>query len=327
MWWMCGNDNPSGAADAVKDNLAPQNEKAFAIYLATIARYAKDHWGITFTNVEPFNEPLGNWWWAGCHQEGCHFSVESQARVLKLLRAELDARGLQDMPLAASDNNSYESSVFNWKSFDAATKAVVAEINVHGYQADNIPNRNILYQDAKTDGKRLWNTEYGGADTSGFDLAHAVDLDFQNLHPTAWCYWQALDGKGWGLLPTDFAPKKIGTANPKYFVLAHYSRHIRPGMTILDSGRPGTVTAYDPAAKKLVIVTLNDGPARTISYDLSKFASAAGPITRWLTEPLGKTRYAVASDLKLTSQRFECAFPAKSIQTFEIENVTAPAPR
>lgn len=319
MWWMCVNDNPSGPANAVDDNLSPQNEKAFAIYLATIARYAKDHWGITFTHVEPFNEPLANWWFADCKQEGCPFSVAAQARVLQLLRAELDSRGLQDMPVAASDDNAYAEAVSNWNSFDAATKAVVAEINVHGYQNTA---RDLLYRAAKADGKRLWNSEYGGADSSGLDLARNINLDFQNLHPSAWCYWQPLDGKGWGLLPTDLGGKKIEAANPNYFVLAQYSRHIRPGMTILDSGTPNTIAAYDPTAKKLVIATLNDGASRTLSYDLSKFASVEGPITRWITEPLGKTRYAAHSDINLVGKQFDCAFPAQSIQTFEVENVT-----
>ena len=49
-------------------------------------------------------------------------------------------------------------------------------------------------------------------------------------------YWQVLDKRGWGLVECDedrpSGPAILGTVNMKYFVLAHYSRHIRPGMTI-----------------------------------------------------------------------------------------------
>jgi galactan endo-1,6-beta-galactosidase len=81
MWWMCKNDNPSGATDAKVNNLAPEDEAKFATYLATIAKYAKDNWGLTFTSVEPFNEPSSDYWYAQNKQEGCHFSPKMQAEV------------------------------------------------------------------------------------------------------------------------------------------------------------------------------------------------------------------------------------------------------
>ena len=31
----------------------------------------------------------------------------------------------------------------------------------------------------------------------------------------------------------------------KFYVMAHYSRHIRPGMEIIDGGEANTVAAYD----------------------------------------------------------------------------------
>ena len=75
----------------------------------------------------------------------------------------------------------------------------------------------------------------------------------------------------------------IGPANPKYYVLAQYSRPIRSGMTILDGGEGHTVVAYDAGAKKLVIVTANYGTAQWINYDLSKFSAVGGPVSRWIT--------------------------------------------
>jgi hypothetical protein len=44
-WWMCRNHDPCGATNGTSDNLQPSYYDQDAIYLATIAQYARDHWG------------------------------------------------------------------------------------------------------------------------------------------------------------------------------------------------------------------------------------------------------------------------------------------
>ena len=56
-------------------------------------------------------------------------------------------------------------------------------------------------------------------------------------------------------------------------MLAHYARHIRPGMEIIDGGEANTIAAYDNTSKTLILVTINYGTAQNVTYDLSKFAS------------------------------------------------------
>ena len=321
MWWMCKNDNPSGAAKATDDNLAPANYRQFAVYLATVAKYARDHWGITFTSVEPFNEPTSSYWHANGKQEGCHFSHEAQAAMLPLLRAELDKRGLDNILIAASDESLYDQALATWNSFDAATKAIINQVNVHGYQRAN-GRRDLLFQAVA--GKRLWNTEYGGNDPTGLGMAHDLHLDLRYLHPTAWTYWQPFDGGGWGLVDADMRSNALSEINPKYFVLAQYTRHIRPGMMILDTGETDTVAAFDAVAHKLVIVARNGDGAGTRTFDLSGFTVPDGPVARWITEPKGGTRYEIRTGIKLIGRRFDCALPANSIQTFEVLNVAKP---
>jgi galactan endo-1,6-beta-galactosidase len=319
MWWMCNNDNPSGAAKASDDNLAPENYERFAVYLATVARYAKDYWGITFTTVEPFNEPTARYWHANGKQEGCHFSQEAQAAVLPLLRAELDKRGLKDIPIAASDESLYDQALATWNSFDAATKAIVKQVNVHGYQKQN-GRRDLLFQAVR--GRRLWNSEYGENDPTGLEMARNLHFDLRYLHPAAWTYWQPFDGGGWGLIDTDMRRNGLGATNPKYFVLAQYTRHIHPGMTILETGETDTVAAYDVRAAKLVIVARNGSEARSKTFDLSRFTVPNGLVTRWITEPNESSRYEQHKDIRLTGRRFDVVLPANSVQTFEVENVS-----
>jgi len=320
-WWMCANDNPSGAARATDDNLPAKNYPAFATYLATIAGIARDRWGIRFDSIEPFNEPMTSWWSARGTQEGCHFSRAAQAAFLPILRAELDRQGLQTLPIAASDETNFDSALATWKSFSPETKAIVSQVNVHDYQYAR-GQRAALYQLVVTrDHKRLWMSEYGKADPSGQELARNLMRDFNQLHPTAWCYWQPTDSGGWGLLNGSPSKAHIRGVGLNAYILAQYSRHLRPGMCLLDSGAPNTVAAYDPPQHKLVLITFNDGPARTITYDLAAFSIADAPVFSVLTEFQGPSRYEINHAYAVQRNRLVIEFPAHSLQTFEIERV------
>ncbi len=329
MWWMCLNDNPSGAAKATDNNISPNHYHNFAYYLATIARHAKDDWGIEFTTVSPFNEPSSKWWHQNGKQEGSHVSPEEQMKILPLVRAAFDAQGLQEIELVASDESYYDEAVTTWRTFTPEVKAIVDQVNVHGYQGDK-GQRDVLYQIAHVeDGKRLWNSEHGDKDASGLDLARNMHRDFRWLRPTAWAYWQPIDGglkglggSGWGLVDSRMLDGTNLKVNPKLYVLAQYSRHIKPGMVILDSGDDQTVTAYDPESRKLVIVSLNDSDKeRVYHYDLSGFQSTGRFHAGWITEPEGESRYVPGAQAKLNGKHLTATFPPHSIQTCELNDV------
>lgn len=322
IWWMCINHNPSGSESGTADNLQSWNYQQHAVYLATFAKYAKDHWGIAFTSVEPFNEPSASWWTAAGGQEGCHFSVGLQSTVINFLRTELSNRGLTSALVTAADENSYDKALSSWNNTTASAKAQVGQINLHGYQHEK-GNRAGLAAAAAAAGKKLWNTEYGDNEAVGMRMATDINLDLRALHPTAWCYWQPLDGGGWGLIQSNLATKTIGTVNPKLYVLAHYSRHIRPGMKILDGGGADTVAAYDAAARKLIVITTNYATPQTVTVDLSRFSTASGPVRRWTTNfTTSGEKYNLHTDTTLSGKRFSASFAANTIQTFEIQNVS-----
>jgi galactan endo-1,6-beta-galactosidase len=321
MWWMLYNHNPSGAADG-GTNLQSWNRQQHALYLATIARFAHDHWGIDFQSIDPFNEPAADWWRADNGQEGCHVDAGTQAAVIDALRAELDARGLGWIAVAASDENGYDDARRTWNALPSATRARIGRVNVHGYQYGG-GRRDSLFATVNSAGKAIWNSEYGEGDASGMSLASNINLDLRWLHPTAWVYWQALDYGGWGLIQADGSNGWLGPVNPKYFVLAQFTRHIRPGMRIIDGGEANTVAAYDAGARKLVIVTTNYGSAQWIDFDLSAFRTVAGSeglVRRWATT-VGGESYVEHDDTDLHGKRFWSWFAAHTVQTFEIENV------
>ena len=327
-WWMCANDNPSGAADKHAENLRPDQREAFAHYLAAIARHAKDHWGLSFTTIEAFNEPISGYWTQNGKQEGSYFSSKYQAAFLPVLRAALDKQGLADTPIAASDETSYTQGLKTWKTYDAAAKSLVGQVNVHGYEGTKGPRRELHEAVVVQDKKPLWNTEYGDKQGDGLQMARCIHLDFHDLRPTAWSYWQAVDGgingvggSGWGLFDANMLEATKLKVNPKFFVLAQYSRHIRPGMKILESGDASIIVAYSAADKRLALVVFNDGPARAATFDLSAFRMPDQLVGSWLTAPKAEARYAPQPKLPLAERRFSADLAADSVQSFELRDV------
>ncbi|MDQ0772769.1 hypothetical protein QF026_001235 [Streptomyces aurantiacus] len=327
MWWMCLNHNPSGASGG-GNNLQSWNYRRHASHLAAVALYAKNNWGVDFATVDPFNEPSSSWWTATGTQEGCHMDATVQAAVLPYLRGELDARGLSGVRLSASDETSYDLARTTWNSFGASTKALVSQVNVHGYQGSG-GRRDLLHTDVVTTaGKKLWNSETGDSDGTGLTLASNLCLDFRWLHPTAWVYWQVMDpSTGWAMIAYDQSTLQPTTVQTKYYVMAQFSRHIRPGMTILDTGVGYAVAAHDATQKRLVVVAVNSGAAQTLTFDLSRFGQVTGGtgglVRRWNTLTSGGgDLYTARSDTYLNGKSLSVPFAAGSVQTFEIDGVT-----
>ncbi|KAK3312840.1 glycoside hydrolase superfamily [Apodospora peruviana] len=329
MWWMCNNHNPAGSDDGGSDNLQSWNRQQHAVYMATIAKYAADNWGLKFRSVNPFNEPSANWWNGKTGtQEGCHFAISTQAAVIGYLRSELNSRGLSGTMISASDESYYDEAVTTFNGLGSTALGQVSRINVHGYQYGS-GRRDGLYSLTSNAGKKLWQSEYGEDDATGQRLASNLLLDMRWLRPTAWVYWQVLDGGGWGIIEADNDAKTIGKANQKYFVLAQFARHIRPGMRILDGGSDNTVAAYDTTAKKLVIVAVNWGDAQYLNFELGKFKTAGAngaAVKRWTTQ-IGESsgsasRYvANAADTKISGTKFWSWFEKNMVQTFEVDDV------
>lgn len=112
----------------------------------------------------------------------------------------------------------------------------------------------------------------------------------------------------------------------KYYVLAQFTRHIRPGMRILDTGSDHAIAAYDPAARRLVLVAVDPGAAQTPTFDLSRFGQvtgdAGGLAPRWSTHTSGTgDLYTARRDTALDGKRLSVPFAEKSVQTFQIDGV------
>ncbi len=322
MWWMTRNDNPSGGPKPSDDNLAPAHERNFAIYLASVARRAAEDWHVPFTSVSPFNEPVSDWWFADCKQEGCHFSPAAQARLLPLLREELDKRGLTKLTISASEETYYDHAIRTWESFDTKTRALIGQVNVHGYQEARGDRAKLQRLVHKEGGKPLWNSEYGDGDASGLNMARNLHRDLAALKPTSWSYWQAIDGGGWGLIPGEMRRARLRPANAKWFVLAHYTRNIPPGAAMLTTGDESLVAAHDVKGRRVAMVFLNDGnEEREWRVDLSRFEGKSLKATGWITEPGEKTRYQPVERIPLDGKTLVLRQAKKSVQTVVVSGI------
>jgi len=303
MWWMLYNHNPSGAQDGSRDNLQSWNVANHSRYLATVAAHASTHWGLNFTSIELFNEPAAPWWSSTGSQEGCHFDVSTQAAALEALPGELARAGLSGgahrLRVAASDESRIDMALATWGGLPVPALAVIDQVNVHGYQEGG--DRAGLYRAVVVEGgKVLRDSEYGDGDGSGGTLLTSLLRDWGELHPRGWCYWQVVDvSAGWGFLLGDPLTGTLLSPATKHYVVAQFSRHIKPGMETLDTGgdpRGATAAALDPQSGLLVVVLGNQEPAQVdVLLDLSAFPFAVPtppgglPVRAWWTSTASST--------------------------------------
>jgi galactan endo-1,6-beta-galactosidase len=254
--------------------------------------------------------------------------VSTQADVLLRLRGELDAAGLTGTRIAASDESLTDQALATWRGLNASARAVIDQVNVHGYQGTS-GNRSGLYDEVVVGGgKALRMSEHGDGDASGATVATNAMLDFGALHPTSWVYWQALDGGGWGLLDSDVGNGVISGVNPKWYVLAQLTRHVRPGDVLLAGGDPSgnTIATWNATASTLTLVTWNPGASGVdVVYDLTAFGAAAGPAQGWVTAAsAGGPKYAPTKAVPVTGGgQLAVTVPAGSLATYVVAGVTA----
>jgi len=315
-YYMTRSGSVTGAKNG-GDNLKVSDFQAFAEYLADVVKHFDHTWGIRFQTLEAFNEPTSNWWKFGGPQEGCRIGNAEQNRIIPMLAKALRQRGLSTR-IAAPDDNSIDETLASVKSYDAQTLDEVYQIDTHSYSGTK---RQELRQFAETHGKRLWMSEYGDGDATGLTMAQRIILDIRDLRPLAWVYWQAVDGGGgWGFFSNSENGRQTRyTINKKYYVMANFSRFIRPGFRFIGMSDSKSVAAYDPLHHRLVIVSVNAQKGeRPIIFDLAGFGNIHGRVQAHLTSPACDLKHIAGPEL--IGNRFRVTLPAHSTTTFVVDN-------
>ena len=343
MWWMNSNHSTAGS-DTGGDCLDPTEYDRFARYLAAVARYSADNWGIRFDSIEAFNEPSADWWKQPGRQEGCHFEILTQQKVAQSLRRALDEVHLNNTSVAAADENNIDAALSTWRAYDSATRAVVGQVNVHGYSNGTEPYRgpNRVELRRAIEAKRVWQSEYGDGDASGYMMAQSIIRDIKDLRPSAWIYWQPVEPDvsqyGWGLINANYIDTHdqlsdektpMVRVNRKFFVYGQFTRYVRQGYHFIAIDDPSSVAAYDGSSHQLVIIKVTGDAEEAVQFDLSRFTQTWGSVQviATTTTPAGKVpdwrqhKKDLTVEMRGGRKLVEANLYPKSVYTFLIREV------
>ncbi len=322
-YWMTRSGSVAGG-DGGAENLKPDAFPAFADYLATVAQHYHDAWGVTFETLDPLNEPASHWWRRGGWQEGCRFDRPAQDRIVRLTGQALRDHGLATT-VAAPDENSIDDAAESFLTLSDPARAFVSLVTTHSYAGDR---RAAVAELARAYGKGLWMSEYGDDDPTGLQMAGRIVADLRGLHPAAWVAWQvADDSRGWGLFRSPLRDEQDDRwhVNGKYYVMAQFSRYVRPGARLVAVADPQAVAALDARARTLTVVAVNaaDVPAER-SYDLSRLTTVSSPAAAWRTSPA--ERLAPLAPVPVRAAVLTVTLPPRSVTTLVVPDATYAGP-
>lgn len=322
-YYMTHSGCIGGHTDASSDNLRKECYGEFAQYLVDVCRHYKDAYGIEFRTLEPFNEPMTDYWYASGSQEGCHFDVASQIEFIKVLHPILKASGLSTV-ISASDETGVAQSVEDFKAYrDAGILDLIGQWNTHTYSADHRA-RTELRTLCREAGIPLWMTEVGegGRRISGnLRLAQKLIDDMRHMQPAVWTDWQYMeeDNDQWCFLRGIFAEQSYRKVK-NYSIRQHFSKYIKEGYTILHTTDEHTLAAMQTSADSLTAVLVTVNPTLDSSLhraDLSVFPALSDAAITALRTTQTEDLKSV-EEYTLTDHILEYRLPPHSIMTFVI---------
>jgi len=316
-YWMTVSGSVRGAPGGA-DNLRPESINDFARYLTDVVEHFRQSAGITFETIAPMNEPHGYWWDSNTNfkQEGCVVTGGRQSDLVDAVAARLTSLN-SPTRISAADENETQGGRTYWDEMRGTSKNNVLRLNVHTYGSGELGRMN---NGAVRDRKRLWMSEYGDGDPSGVTLAQRIIGDLRELKPSAWVYWQVIDGGyGWGCVDLDLNSRATNyTINRKYYLFGQFTRFIRPGMMFIPTSDENSVAALSANGKSLTIVTVNpDQGTRRVTHDLTRFAlSRLSRASVWISDQ--NARNWQQSDVMVQNQRLIWNMPPRSVTTFVV---------
>jgi len=280
-YWMTRSGCSAGSVEGNVTNLKSDMFDDFADYLTEVTRYYHDSLGITFNYLEPFNEPDGGWWKALGGQEGCYFSNNDQIKMIRELYAKLSEKNmLSYCKITANDANTIDACLNAMQAYKNAGDIVpkFELVSVHSYGGSR---RNDLFNWARTNGKKLWQSESGPLNVGGspafqiMTMSDRIITDLRDMKCTAWIDWQlAADASPtWGLIVGEYSSLQNPISRAiSYYVRAQFSRYLKPGYRIIFSSAQNSIAALSPDEKELVLIVSNkEQLTQNFTFDLSRF--------------------------------------------------------
>ena len=330
-WWMTRSGCSAGSTEGNMANLKADMYDDFADYLTEVVKYYHDNLGITFTTLEPFNEPYSGWWKALGGQEGCYFGQADQEKMIRELYNALGTKGMGYCRITAMDSNTLDECLNGINSYYAKGDILplLTKINAHSYFGSP-SSRKGLADFCLDNDFRLWQSESGPLNMPGtteqliLAVAARVIQDMKEMKCEAWIDWQiaADNSPQWGLIVGKYnEPSHPVSKGDAYYIRAQYSRFIKAGYTVIDCKDPHTLTALSPDHTELVLVVCNENAAETtFSYDLSAFKSAGPSAVRYRSGKVNDayTEKLAKSNISIIEKTLDYTAPKYSVTTFII---------
>lgn len=348
-YFMTVSGCSSGSKNAVSTNLKKSCVTDFADYLTDVTAYIVNVLGIRVKSLAAMNEPYTCYWKAMSEkQEGCHISPgKRQSELLVAVAEHLKIKHLDDVTVTASDETNTSLQLKAFKKLSKEALGVIGRISTHTYKKAT-PKIGTF---AREMGYNLWMSETDWSSKRGEDakemgpalfLSEKILEDMNTLSPSGWVIWQVVAGyisrypdeKGrydmpclpdlnegyWGCAFADIDKEEIYLTQ-KYYAFGQFSRYIRPGMTIIHTGK-SSLCAFDKKNNSLSLVCVNSKKADSfVNIDFSSFGIPFTRVKAIRTSGSMKDgeHWAELGTQKIDGNCFDFTLKGNSITTFIIE--------
>jgi O-glycosyl hydrolase len=197
-------------------------------------------------------------------QEGCHFTPETQMKIIRILAPKLVTSGLKTV-ISASDETNIASCIKVLKAYQSAGNVLekIGQINTHTYSGNNT-ERIEAYQLTQSIGKPFWQSETGpsGKSTTSFGsnlgLAQKLFDDMRYMKPQAWLDWQLMEESNdvWCLMRCNFGSQEYKIVK-NFYVRMQITRFFKQAYSIVETGNDEVLAAINPEKTELVVAILN----------------------------------------------------------------------
>jgi len=267
--------NPEGKPPA--SNLAPGRYADFAAYLGEITEHFLRVDKLPVVAVSPINEPGHPW--DKDKQEGCFYTPQQAAGVLKAVLAEFKRRGLP-VRIEPTESESWKAALAYYEAINREPDLPLTDYCVHSYASGPDSKQKLrAWFDKNLAGARLHMSEWcemqqkPGGDArfmanGALQMARVMIEDLTIGRASTWQYWRigGVFKSHDGLIYYDstthkFEPTKL------YWVLGQFSRYMTKGSVVLP------VTAQAPADQfRAMAARLPDGRVAVVCVNLSEKA-------------------------------------------------------
>lgn len=323
-YWMTYSGCAGGNVDPMQDNLKPEFYEAFCDYLLDVCKHYKERYGLEFKTLEPFNESTSNYWYNLGSQEGCHFTPETQMKIIRILATKLKDSGLKTV-ISASDETNIASCIKVLKAYQSAGDILdkVGQLNTHTYSGNN-SERTEAYQLVKTIGKPFWQSETGpsGKSKTSFEsnlgLAQKLFDDMRYMKPQAWLDWQLMEETNeiWCLMRCNFNSQEYKPVK-NFYVRMQITRFFKQGYSMIETDNDEVLAAINPEKTELVVAVLNksDQP-KPINLNLKAFKKSGTKVQGFRTSQTENCATISSAEAKDQSMSYNA--PGLSLTTFII---------